>query len=487
MREVPFAIGATQYSGFYETDSKHTGDCGSGPVDSKTFSDSVCAARGGECAVGWTSPGEWLEYDFSMQSADNVDITIRLSSYKTSRQIAIDVDESEVALWNGPGRGWDVFIDRKVKNVSLGAGNHKLKLHFVTGQINVCSVGISSVTDDPGFRYVPFAIGTTEYSAFKDKDEEHTGNCGSGPVDSLTFEDETCAERGGQCAVGFTSAGEWLMYNFAMADAGEIDITIRLASLSSSKKIAVKLDGNRIAIWKAPGRGWDRFIDKKVAGVSLGAGNHQLMLRFVDGSINVCAISADYLVPGPAPTAPPPTPPPPPPPSDDVFRLRMYHEQGYWCQCDGKCDRSDPSKDKDPRWCLECDGTTCQKNEYAKLQTCDSRPTSSGSTLFEFVPTSTSVEVRIRAVDSNMCMTYDEDYKDGGRNVKMKPCGGSRQKWWTGGDGEFSGSKFEIKPENESNYCMTKQHHPKADEDARLERCSTARKDDTSLWFRYYV
>jgi len=487
VRDAPFAIGALEYDDFYDADSKHTGDCGSGPVDSKIFSDSVCAARGGECAVGWTSAGEWLQYDFIMQSAESIDITIRLSSHLSSKQIAVDLDGSELVTWHGPGQGWDVFIDRKVKSVSLGAGNHKLKLRFITGQINVCSVGINSVTKQSELRGVPFAIGATQYTDFYDRSNEHIGNCGSGPVDSITFKDDICGNRGGQCGIGFTSAGEWLMYDFTMEDAGNIDITIRLASLSSSKKIAIDLDGSELATWRAPGQGWNDFLDRKVKGVPLGAGDHQLMLRFIDGYTNVCAISVDYSVPGTAPTASPPTASPPTSSSSDVFRLKMYHEQGYFWQCDGVCDDSDPSKDNDPKWCLECDGTTCQENEYAKLHKCDSSPTSSGNTLFEFEPTSTKGEVRIRAVGSNVCLTYDEDYKDKSMNVRMKTCGGSRQKWWTGGDGEFSGSKFEIKPENVSNYCLTQQHHPLDDEDARLEKCSFARNDDTSLWLKYYV
>jgi len=124
---VPFAIGAaTQYSDFYDTTEQHYGNCGSGPVDSKNVNDGVCVERGGTCSVGWTIRDEWLLYDFTMSASGPIDITLRLSSKRSTKKIAIDVDDTELSIWNAPGLGWSVFEDRVVENISLAEGAHQL-------------------------------------------------------------------------------------------------------------------------------------------------------------------------------------------------------------------------------------------------------------------------------------------------------------------------------------------------------------------------
>jgi len=54
-----------------------------------------------------------------------------------------------------------------------------------------------------------------------------------------------------------------------------------------------------------------------------------------------------------------------------LFRIKMYHEPGYWWQRDGVCDKSDIDDEKDPNWCLECEGSVCDDGDYALLQSCD--------------------------------------------------------------------------------------------------------------------
>jgi len=331
---------------------------------------------------------------------------------------------------------------------------------------------------------VPFDIEALGYANFYDTDATHSGNCGSGPVDSKYTSDPTCNARGAECTVGWTKAGEWLRYDFTMAEAGMVDITVRISSRRDTKKVAIDFGDAEVARFNAPGLGFNNFDDRTVEGVSLGAGNHQLFVRFINGQINFCSLSVTTS--GPVPPAPPtPTPAPPP---DGAFRLKMYHEQGYWWQCDGVCDTSDPSVDIDPKWCLQCDGTTCQNNEFAYVRTCDTASTSE-NTIFELVPTSTAGEVMIRAVDSNVCLTT-ENYTDltNRLNTKMKTCGGSGQIWWTSGTGDIyaDNDKFELHPQGSTSYCLTTKHHPADGEDARVERCGNARKDDSSFWVRYY-
>jgi len=359
-----------------------------------------------------------------------------------------------------------------------------------------------TVTDPPQqettFPTVPFDIGAVEYTDFYDTTETHSGNCGTGPVDSKFINDQICNARGAECTVGWTKRDEWLRYDFTMAEAGMVDITIRISSFKDSKKVAIEVDGDEVARFNSPGLGFNNYDDRTVEGVSLGAGNHQLFVRFLTSQTNFCSLSITTSGPAPptTPTPPPPPPPTPTPPtpptphlpsSEDATRIKMYHEQGYFWQCDGVCDTSDPSVDVDPKWCLQCDGTTCQDDEFAFIRTCDTADTNS-NTLFELVPTPMAGEVNIRAVNSNLCLTT-ENYTDklNKLNTKMKTCtdGGSGQIWWAGGDGAFANDRFEIFPKGTTTYCLTTKHHPTDGEDARVERCGLARNDASSFWVKY--
>src|SRR5262245_7709626 len=65
---------------------------------------------------------------------------------------------------------------------------------------------------------VPFRVKALDYTAFKDSDTLHNGNCGSGPVDAETTSDP----NGGGCNVGWTKAGEWLDYSLQVSTARKV-------------------------------------------------------------------------------------------------------------------------------------------------------------------------------------------------------------------------------------------------------------------------
>jgi hypothetical protein len=102
---------ALQCADFYDMSATHAGDCGSGPVDSKTFQDPICGRRGGGCAVGWIASAEWLSYDFSLLAAADVDVTIRLSSNRSGKTAGVEVDGTIVGNLEGPGIGWDILFE----------------------------------------------------------------------------------------------------------------------------------------------------------------------------------------------------------------------------------------------------------------------------------------------------------------------------------------------------------------------------------------
>jgi DUF5010 C-terminal domain len=122
------------FNRFFDSDTAHSGNCGSGPVDAETTSD----PKGGACNVGWTVAGEWLEYDVNIPQSGNYDLVLRLASAQTGRTVHLDVDGvNRSGTITAPSAGFQAFADRVVSNVALTAGPHVFRVVFDTGSVNL--------------------------------------------------------------------------------------------------------------------------------------------------------------------------------------------------------------------------------------------------------------------------------------------------------------------------------------------------------------
>ena len=126
-------VEAESFQRFYDTDTAHSGNCGTGPVDAEVTSDPA----GGGCHVGWTTAGEWLEYDLNVAEGGNHTFTLRLASGQTNRTLHLEVDGVNVSgVISAPASGWQSFADRTVANVPLTTGQHVVRVVFDTGAVN---------------------------------------------------------------------------------------------------------------------------------------------------------------------------------------------------------------------------------------------------------------------------------------------------------------------------------------------------------------
>jgi hypothetical protein len=143
------------------------------------------------------------------------------------------------------------------------------------------------------------------------------------------------------------------------------------------------------------------------------------------------------------------------------FRLRLYWEDGYYWQ----------ESHSEKKYCMQCDGSSCGDGDKVRIQTCGG-----DNTKFEFYKRSGG-EANIRDTKSSRCMRVE------GGKIRMRDCdsGDSKQRF----TGSFSSSKFEIHPQDDSDKCVTQQHHPKPGEELIIDKCSTARGDETSYWNKY--
>lgn len=126
-------IEAEAFNRFFDSDTAHSGNCGSGPVDAEVTSD----PKGGACNIGWTTAGEWLEYDINVPQAGNYDVVLRVASAQASRTVHVEIDGIDRSgAITAPSAGYQAFADRKV-NLPLTAGPHVIRVAFDTGSVNL--------------------------------------------------------------------------------------------------------------------------------------------------------------------------------------------------------------------------------------------------------------------------------------------------------------------------------------------------------------
>jgi hypothetical protein len=149
--KVPFTAEALDFVDYHKiNEDTDNGNCPlRSPVDAKYFPQEGCLS---ECVVGWTEAGEWLEYEFESEKDGFVDISARLSS-KRQKYVSLYLDGHRITdhLFNLPGNGWDNFLDETVTGVYIQGGvPHRLRVLFIDGKVNLCSISVFSFREEDG-------------------------------------------------------------------------------------------------------------------------------------------------------------------------------------------------------------------------------------------------------------------------------------------------------------------------------------------------
>jgi hypothetical protein len=93
---------------------------------------------GGYCNVGWTEPGEWLEYDLVAPAERNVRLALRVATNNPGKSLHVELDGRDISgSLAVPISGWQSFNDLVVRNVRVAAGSHVLRVVFDTGEVNL--------------------------------------------------------------------------------------------------------------------------------------------------------------------------------------------------------------------------------------------------------------------------------------------------------------------------------------------------------------
>ena len=143
-----FVLEAEEYDAFSDTTPGNSGTpaCSSTDVDAEPTSD----IKGGRCDVGWTEPGEWLQYNVQLDKADEYEVTLRLASLYSDPYLHLEVDGVDVSgPVHGPGGGWQAWGDFVIPGVFLSEGPHAIVLVFDVGGLNANYLAFSRVNTTP--------------------------------------------------------------------------------------------------------------------------------------------------------------------------------------------------------------------------------------------------------------------------------------------------------------------------------------------------
>lgn len=147
---LPFAFPAVIQAQTYQRASQENdermgaleGPCATGEVDLGETTDEA-----GECFVGWTIPGEWLEWDLQGNSAGQFDITMRIATNEPGKKVTVLLDGMMIETASVVNAGWTQYQDLVIKNVTLTALEQTLRVHFDTGGVNLNYVAITDSQD----------------------------------------------------------------------------------------------------------------------------------------------------------------------------------------------------------------------------------------------------------------------------------------------------------------------------------------------------
>lgn len=283
-REIPARIEAEDYDSAMETskniNSGKACDRGDG-VDMQYTAD----PNGGVCNIGWTRTGEWLEYQLFTPVQGVFDIILRVAAAREGNTIGLELDGVSLGSIPVPAGGWQQFDDVVVAGVSVGEGNHTLRVAFETGGVNFNYLDITSRNSSVDGVRLPARIEAEYYDrSFDTSPKENSGrDCDRGDGVDMQY---TMDPIGGGCHIGWTQTGEWLEYNVHAGAGGVFDVRLRLASLDPGATVAVKLDGNLVGRVTAPGKGWRVFEDEILTNVQMTPGKHRIRVRFITGEVN---------------------------------------------------------------------------------------------------------------------------------------------------------------------------------------------------------
>jgi len=305
---VPGQIDAANFDNGGEGVSYHDTTAGNSGGQFRNADVDIEAASEGGYDVGWTAPGEWLNYTVNVASAGTYTVNLRVASPGGASMHVGFNNASNV--WNVVSipntGGWQNWTTVSF-SATLGAGTQQLTILFDTGGMNLRSVGVSSSGGGSGGSggggLSPFSgsavpiPGTVQAANFDNGGEgiayhDSSGGNSGGQYRNTDVDLEASSEGGYD--VGWTDAGEWLNYTVNVTSGGNHTVQLRVASISgATMHVGFNTASN---VWKTVSipntGGWQNWTTVSVP-VTIGAGVQQITILFDTGGMNIRTITVN--------------------------------------------------------------------------------------------------------------------------------------------------------------------------------------------------
>lgn len=180
---LPGTLEAEHYVRFSEHDGMQEGvqSC----VSDVNFSVDVGASEtaSGGCYIGWTTPGEWLEYDIIVEESGAFDFTLSLATLLGGQTVSVVIDGVTRGALSPTATDWTVFQEMTLEGVGLSEGEHSIRILFESGSANLDYVRI-----EEGGACVPACENKTC------GDDFCGGTCGTCEGDQICSSSDLCVD-----------------------------------------------------------------------------------------------------------------------------------------------------------------------------------------------------------------------------------------------------------------------------------------------------
>ncbi|EKN71558.1 glycoside hydrolase family protein [Neobacillus bataviensis LMG 21833] len=292
-KPVPGIIEAAEYNLGGEGVGYHDNTAGNSGGKYRADSVDIRVNPEGGFAVTSNQTGEWLAYDIDIEEEGTYGLDLLTSATKDGGKAKLLIDDKidvtgEIDIPNtGDQNNWKSV---SLKDISLPAGKHTLKLVTLHGEFDVSRLTLHRFDNH---RKLPGKIMAAEYITggegigYHDNSPVNIG--GKYRRDSV---DIRVNPEGGY-NVGWNQAGEWLKYNVDIEKEDKYQVAIR---------IATDLEGNQIRLWlddtvdltgiiDVPKTGgWDNWESVIKENVFLPAGKHTIKAEMVKGEFDFRSI-----------------------------------------------------------------------------------------------------------------------------------------------------------------------------------------------------
>lgn len=126
---------------YYDSDA---GNSGSAYRITDNVDIQECSDTGGGYNIGWTAPGEWMDYFVNVLETGTYELIFRIASESTGGSVNVLVDgvQTGSSLTFASTGDWQEYQDVILNDITLEAGFHTVRINIESGEFNLNYVNV---------------------------------------------------------------------------------------------------------------------------------------------------------------------------------------------------------------------------------------------------------------------------------------------------------------------------------------------------------